>query len=117
MPLFFNIMKSGEIMKFIITEKAKTYITKKNIKEIYINPDLDSKEACCGIATVDFDVSTKLVGNKETYRKFSDKDIDIYVNPNFFSFVKDDMEIEISAFGIGSFKKLDIETEINTIER
>lgn len=104
-------------MKFIIKDKAKEYAKKKNIKEIYINPDLDSKEACCSIGTVDFDVSTKLIGNKEVYKKFTSDDIDIYVNPNFFSFVKDDLEIEISAFGIGNFKKLYIVNEINTIER
>lgn len=104
-------------MKFILSKKAKDYFIKKNIREIFINPDLDSKETCCTIGTVDFDVSTKLFGNKESYRKFSDSGIDIYVNPNFFSFVKDHTEIEISAFGIGSFKKLYIVNEINTIER
>lgn len=104
-------------MKFILSKKAKDYVIKKNIREIFINPDLDSKETCCTIGTVDFDVSTKLLGNKEVYRKFTDSGIDIFVNPNFFSFVKDDMEIEISAFGIGSFKKLYIVNEINTIER
>lgn len=102
-------------MKFIITKTAKDFADKKNITEIFINPDLDSKETCCTIGTVDFDVSTKLIGNKEAYKKFTDSGIDIYVNPNFFSFVNDD--IEISAFGIGSFKKLYIKTEINTIER
>lgn len=117
MPLFFNIIKLGGAMKFIITKTAKDFADKKNIREIYINPDIDSKETCCTIGTVDFDVSTKLIGNKEAYKKFSDQDIDIFVNPNFFSFVKDDMEIEISAFGIGLFKKLYIKTEINTIER
>lgn len=104
-------------MKFIITDKAKEFADKKNIKEIFINPDLDSKESCCTVGTVDFDVSTKLVGNKEHYKKFSDKDIEIFVNPNFFSFVDDDIEIEISAFGFGTFKKLYITNEINTIER
>lgn len=104
-------------MKFIITKTAKDFADKKNITEIFINPDLDSKETCCTIGTVDFDVSTKLIGNKEAYKKFTDSGIDIYVNPNFFSFVNDDIEIEISAFGIGSFKKLYIKTEINTIER
>lgn len=105
-------------MKFIISDKAKDFADKKNIKEIFINPDLDSKEACCTVGTVDFDVSTKLIGNKEYYKKYSDKNIDIYVNPNFFSFIKDkDMEIEISAFGFGTFKKLYIKNEINTIER
>lgn len=104
-------------MKFILSKKAKDYIIKKNIREIFINPDLDSKETCCTIGTVDFDVSTKLIGKKEAYKKYSDKDIDIYVNPNFFSFVKDDMEIEISVFGLGAFKKFYLKTEINTIER
>lgn len=104
-------------MKFILSKKAKDFVLTKNIKQIYINPDLDSKEACCTIGTVDFDVSTKLLGNKEAYKKYTDSGIDIYVNPNFFSFVKNDMEIEISAFGIGSFKKLYIVNEINTIER
>lgn len=105
-------------MKFRITDKAKAFADKKNIREIFINPDLDSKESCCTVGTVDFDVSTKVLGNKDHYRKYANKDIDIYVNPNFFSFVNDDeMEIEISAFGFGSFKKLYIKNEINTIER
>ena len=117
MPLFFNIINSGGLMNFILTEKAKDFANKKHIKELFINPDLDSKETCCTIGTVDFDVSTKLIGNKDAYKKYTDSNVDIYINPNFFSFVKDDMEIEISAFGIGSFKKLYIKTEINTIER
>ena len=104
-------------MKFTLTKKAQDFALKKNIKDLFINPDLDSKEACCTIGTVDFDVSTKLVGKKEAYKKYSDKDIDIYVNPNFFFFVKDDMEIEISVFGLGAFKKFYLKTEINTIER
>lgn len=34
-------------MKFILTKKAQDFALKKNIKDLFINPDLDSKEACC----------------------------------------------------------------------
>ncbi|WP_296115014.1 hypothetical protein [uncultured Anaerococcus sp.] len=104
-------------MKFIIDKKATAYLDKKEIDQIYIHPDLNSKESCCGIATVDFIVTSKLIGNIDSYKKYSYRDKEIYVNPNFFSFVSDDIEIEISAFGFGNFKKLYIKNEINTIER
>lgn len=104
-------------MKFILDKKARDLAKRKDIREIFINPDLYSKETCCGLGTVDFDVSLKAIGEKDLYKDFNDGEIKIYVNPNIFSFIKDDLDIVISAFGPGPFKKLYIKNEINTIER
>ena len=104
-------------MKIFLDKNAKNFADKKNIKELFIHPDLTSKETCCTIGTVDFDVSTKLVGNKENYKKYKDQFVDIYVNPNIFSFIDDDYVLDIGVFGLGSFKKFYIKNEINTIER
>lgn len=104
-------------MKIKLDKKGREFAAKKDIKALFINPDLDSKEACCTIGTVDFDVSTKAIGKLESYHKYEDENIEIYVNPNIYAFIKNDEEIEISAFGLGSFKKFYIKNEINTIER
>ena len=77
-------------MNFIFREKALDFLKKKNIEKIFINPDVDAKASCCSLAVFDLDISTK---------------------------DSEDTEIIISAIGLGSFKKLYVENEINSIER
>lgn len=99
-------------MKFILDKKAKALVKKKQIKEIFINPDLDQKSSCCGIATVDIVILTKET-DKNRYKLQETDDLDIYYNPNLAMYIDDDQDLIISAF----FKKLYVKSEINTIEK
>lgn len=101
----------GGKMKFILDKKAIDFLDKKKLDKIYINPDLDQKAACCGIGTVDFDVSFK-DDDRSRYLKTNIKNIDVFYNPTISMYIKDDQEITISAFGLGSFKKLYVANEI-----
>lgn len=98
-------------MKFILDKKAIDFLEKKNLDKIYVNPDLDQKASCCGIGTVDFDVSFKDDDNSR-YLKANFENISIFYNPTISMYIKDDQEITISAFGLGSFKKLYVANEI-----
>lgn len=99
-------------MKFILDKKAKALVKKKQIKEIFINPDLDQKASCCGIGTIDIVILTK-EKDKNRYKLQETDDLDIYYNPNLAMYIDDDQDLIISAF----FKKFYIKIEINTIEK
>lgn len=99
-------------MKFILDKKAKALVKKKQIKEIFINPDLDQKSSCCGIGTIDIVILTK-ENDKHRYKLQETDDLDIYYNPNLAMYIDDNQDLIISAF----FKKLYIKSEINTIEK
>ncbi|ACV28643.1 Uncharacterised protein [Anaerococcus prevotii] len=103
-------------MKFILDKKAKKHLKDKGLTEIFINPDLDQKAACCGLGSVDLVILTK-DKQKTRYKKFNNQGINIYYNPNLNMYLKDDEEITISSFGLGPFRKLYIKNEINSIER
>lgn len=103
-------------MKFIIDDKALAYLDKKKISKIFINPDLDQKSACCSIGTVDFIISIKNE-DPEKYLKASYSKVDIFYNPTLAMYIDEDSEVEISVFGFGSFKKLYIVNEFNSVER
>ncbi|WP_297789902.1 hypothetical protein [uncultured Anaerococcus sp.] len=98
-------------MKFILDKKALNFLEKKKIDKIFINPDLDQKAACCGIGTVDFDISFKDDDNSR-YLKTNFENISIFYNPTISMYIKDDQEITLSAFGLGNFKKLYVANEI-----
>lgn len=97
-------------MKFILDKKAKALVEKKQIKEIFINPDLDQKASCCGIGTVDIVILTK-ENDKNRYKLQETDDLDIYYNPNLAMYIDEDLII--SAF----FRKLYVKNEINPIEK
>ena len=97
-------------MKFILDKKAKALVEKKQIKEIFINPDLDQKASCCGIGTVDIVILTK-ENDKNRYKLQETDDLDIYYNPNLAMYI--DVDLIISAF----FRKLYVKNEINPIEK
>lgn len=98
-------------MKFILDKKALNFLEKKKLDKIFINPDLDQKAACCGIGTVDFDISFKDDDNSR-YLKTNLENISIFYNPTISMYIKDDQEITLSAFGLGNFKKLYVANEI-----
>lgn len=99
-------------MKFTLDKKAKTLVKKKQIKEIFINPDLDQKASCCGIGSIDIVILTK-EDDKNRYKLQETEDLDIYYNPNLVMYIDDEEEIIISAF----FRKLYVKNEINPIEK
>lgn len=106
-------------MNFIFREKALDFLKKKNIEKIFVNPDVDVKESCCSLAVFDLDISTKDSEDTGRYKEVRVSGISIFYNPTLDLFFKgrEDTEIIISAIGLGSFKKLYVENEINSIER
>lgn len=109
----------GGFMNFILKDKALNYLKKKNIDKIFVNPDVDVKASCCSVGTYDFDISTKENEDTSRYKKVEVSDISIFYNPTIELYLKEreDTEIIISAVGIGNFKKLYVENEINSIEK
>lgn len=109
----------GGFMNFILKDKALNYLKKKNIDKIFINPDVDVKASCCSVGTYDFDISTKENEDPSRYKKVVVSGISIFYNPTIELYLKgrEDTEIIISAVGIGNFKKLYVENEINSIEK
>lgn len=106
-------------MNFILSDKALAFLKKKNISEIFVNPDVDVKASCCSVGTFDFDISTKDNEDTKRYKKIEVSNISIFYNPTIELYLKDleDTDIVISAIGLGNFKKLYVENEINSIEK
>lgn len=106
-------------MNFIFRDKALDFLKKKNIEKIFVNPDVDAKASCCSLAVFDLDISTKDSEDTSRYKEVRVSDISIFYNPtlNLFFKGREDAEIIISAIGLGSFKKLYVENEINSIVR
>lgn len=106
-------------MNFIFRDKALDFLKKKNIEKIFVNPDVDVKASCCSLAVFDLDISAKDSEDTGRYKGVRVSGISIFYNPTLDLFFKEreDTEIIISAIGLGSFKKLYVENEINSIER
>lgn len=106
-------------MNFILNDKALTYLKNKNKDKIFINPDLDAKACCCGVGTFDFDISIRDDEDISRYKKVDVSDIAVFYNPTIALYLegREDMDIIISAVGLGSFKKLYVENEINSIDQ
>lgn len=105
-------------MNFIIKDKALDFLKKKNIDKIFINPDIDYKACCCSVGTFDFDISTKKDEDTTRYKEVDFSGISVFYNPTIELYLegREDMDIVISAMGLGNFKKLYVENEINSIE-
>ena len=106
-------------MNFILSDKALAFLKKKNISKIFVNPDVDVKASCCSVGTFDFDISTKDNEATKRYKKVEVSNISIFYNPTIDLYLRDlkDKDIIISAIGLGNFKKLYVENEINSIEK
>lgn len=106
-------------MNFILNDKALTYLKNKNKDKIFINPDLDAKACCCGVGTFDFDISIRDDEDISRYKKVDVSGIAVFYNPTIALYLegREDMDIIISAVGLGSFKKLYVENEINSIDQ
>lgn len=105
-------------MNFILSDKALAFLKKKNINKIFVNPDVDVKASCCSVGTFDFDISTRDNEDTKRYKKVEVSNISIFYNPTIDLYLRDleDTDIIISAIGLGSFKKLYVENEFNSIE-
>lgn len=106
-------------MNFIIKDKALDFLKKKNINKIFVNPNIDYKACCCSVGSFDFDISTDDNEDTKRYKKVEVSKISIFYNPTIDLYLngREDMDIIISALGLGSFKKLYVENEINSIEK
>lgn len=106
-------------MNFILSDKALAFLKKKNINKIFVNPDVDVKASCCSVGTFDFDISTRDNEDTKRYKKVEVSNISIFYNPTIDLYLKglEDTDIIISAIGLGNFKKLYVENEINSIEK
>ena len=106
-------------MNFILSDKALDFLKKKNINKIFVNPDVDVKACCCGVGSFDFDISIREDEDTSRYKKIDFSGISIFYNPTIELYLKgrEDMEIIISSIGLGKFKKLYVENEINSIEK
>lgn len=106
-------------MNFILSDKALAFLKKKNISKIFVNPDVDVKASCCSVGSFDFDISTKDNEDTKRYKKVEVSNISIFYNPTIDLYLKglEDTDIIISAIGLGNFKKLYVENEINSIEK
>lgn len=106
-------------MNFILSDKALAFLKKKNISKIFVNPDVDVKASCCSVGTFDFDISTRDNEDTKRYKKVEVSNISIFYNPTIDLYLKglEDTDIIISAIGLGNFKKLYVENEINSIEK
>lgn len=106
-------------MNFILSDKALTYLKNKNKDKIFINPNLDTKACCCGVGTFDFDISIRDDEDISRYKKVDVSGIAVFYNPTIDLYLegREDMDIIISAVGLGNFKKLYVENEINSIDQ
>lgn len=106
-------------MNFILSDKALAFLNKKNISKIFVNPDVNVKASCCSVGTFDFDISTRDNEDTKRYKKVEVSNISIFYNPTIDLFFKghEDTDMAISAIGLGNFKKLYVENEINSIEK
>lgn len=100
-------------MKININEKAMNYIKERNIENIVVDIDMDSKAACCGAGTVDFRVFPNAKDRVKNYKKELIDNIEIYYSPNLEFYFKDESPLDISSFGISKFQKLYVTNEIN----
>lgn len=98
-----------------IDEKAKKYIKNKNINNIVLDIDMDSKAACCGAGSIDFVVFTNAKDKVKNYKLIKEDKLDIYYSPNLEFYFKENDKLYISSFGISKFQKLYITNEINIL--
>lgn len=100
-------------MKFTFTDKAKKYIEDKKIDKIMITTNTNSRNSCCGVGTVDFDIHLDFEKKSEKLKKESVENVEIFYAPALSYYFKDEDIINISTLGLGKFKKLYITNEVN----
>ncbi|NVF10703.1 hypothetical protein HV819_01555 [Anaerococcus sp. AGMB00486] len=103
-------------MKIKFDEKSKKYIKKNKIKNIVIQVDRNSKQACCGLGSIDFEVFINSKHKVKNFKHINKNDLEIYYEPSLEFYFKDDDEILIKIIGFLNFKKLYVANEINVLK-
>lgn len=100
-------------MQIIYDEKAKDYISRHNIKDIYIWPEYNGG-MCCGLRNIRLEIKDKAKDDRFFIRDWFDG-INTNYDPTINQFKRSNLEIEITAFGIGRLRKLVTITEFTSI--
>lgn len=103
-------------MKIKLDKKAKNYIKKNKINDIVIQIDQDSKQACCGLGSIDFKIYLNSKDEVKNFKNVNLKDLEVYYEPSLEFYFKDDDEVLIKLIGFLNFKKLYIANEINILK-
>lgn len=102
-------------MKINFSKKSKDFIKEKSIDNIVIDIDIDSKSACCGMGSVDFDIKYNSKDKVKNFKKADSDLLDVYYSPALNFYFNEDSIIDIGCVGFSRFKKLYVANEINIL--
>lgn len=102
-------------MKVNFSKKAEEFIKEKNIENLVVDIDLDSKAACCGMGSVDFKISKNAKDKVQNYKKADSDLIDVFFSPSLNFYFDEDSVLDIGCAGLYKFKKLYVANEINIL--
>lgn len=102
-------------MKVSFSKKAKEFIKEKNINNLVVDIDLDTKGACCGIGSVDFAIIENAKDKVINYKKADSDLIDVYYSPSLNFYFDGDSILDIGCAGFLKFKKLYVSNEVNVL--
>ncbi|MDD7305894.1 MAG: CC/Se motif family (seleno)protein [Peptoniphilaceae bacterium] len=102
-------------MKVSFSNKAKEFIKEKNIDNLVVDLDLNSKANCCGMGSVDFKVTENAKDKVKNYKKADSDLIDVYFSPSLNFYFDDNSILDIGCVGLLKFKKLYVANEINIL--
>lgn len=103
-------------MRIEFDKKAKKYIKDKDIKDIIIQLDNDSKSACCGLGSVDFKIYINSKDKIKNLKKIDFGNIEIYYEPAIDFYFSSNQKMLIKTIGILNFKNLYVANEINVLK-
>ncbi|MGO3017833.1 MAG: iron-sulfur cluster biosynthesis family protein [Anaerococcus sp.] len=102
-------------MKINFSKKSKDFIKQKHIDNLVIDIDLDSKSACCGMGSVDFNINYNSKDKVKNFKKADSDLIEVYYSPSLNFYFDKDSILDIGCIGISKFKKLYVANEINIL--
>lgn len=102
-------------MKVSFSKKAQEFIKEKNIKDLVVDIDLDSKAACCGLGSVDFAILENAKDKVKNYHKADSDFVDVYYSPSLNFYFDNESILDIGCAGILKFKKLYVANEVNIL--
>lgn len=100
-------------MQVVFTESAKEYIKERKLEYIYIWPEF-SRRMFFGLQNIRIEIRDKQKDNRFFVRDYFDG-IHTNYDPTINFFKRSELEIRITAFGFGKFKKLVTTTEFSSI--
>ena len=100
-------------MRIVYDQKAKDYISKNNIKDIYIWPEYNGG-MCCGLQNIRLEINDKAKDDRFFVRDWFEG-INTNYDPAINQFKRSSIEIQITAFGIGGLRKLVTKTEFTSM--